>query len=166
MIKPTSLCLVEMGKNGLELVRSYPEVLSSGELNEIIIKSMPMGSKDGDFTTSSAGPNYISGYIFAIPSEERTNIASLVAVFNDENYEHQVIKKVFTFTVDELRKNELMDKETLSNILNKLYDGLVKGKLSINIRSETTLNFEIKTGSSDDEKEKDSLDEFGEDVWK
>jgi hypothetical protein len=153
-----------MGKNGLELVRSYPEVLTTDELNDVIVKSMPMGSKDGDFTTSTAGSNYISGYIFALPSEERTNVASLVAVFNNDKYEQQVIKKVFAFTVQELRKNDLMDREMISNILNKIYDGLVKGKLSIKIHSETSLNLEINTGSSDDND--DPFDEFGDDVWK
>lgn len=165
-MKPVSLCLVEMGKTGLELVRSYPEVLTTDELNEVIIKSMPMGSNDGDFTTSTAGTNHLAGYIFALPGEERMNVASLVAVFNNDNYEQQVIKKVFSFTVEELRKNDMMDKETVSKILNKIYDGLVQGKLSIKIHSETTLNLEITASNSSKQEEEDSFDEFGDDVWK
>ncbi|NHJ88075.1 MAG: hypothetical protein FK734_21600 [Asgard group archaeon] len=164
-MKPTSLCLIEMGRTGLELVKSYPDVLPVDELNNIILKSIPMGSNDGDFTTSTVGPNMISGYIFAIPGEQRQNIASLVAVFNDSNYEQQVIKKVFSFTVDELRKSEAITTEIIANILPKLYDGLVKGKLQIKISQVTSLNLEISSEDGTKEK-KDSFDEFGDDVWR
>ena len=164
-LKPTSLCLVEMGKNGLELVRSYPKVLSEDELNNITLKSIPMGSNDGDFTTSTVGSNIFSGYIFAIPGEERQNIASLIAVFNSHNYEQKIIRKVFSFTIEELRKNDTIDTQTISDILPKLYDGLVKGKLEIKVSHVATLSLEISSDEASKE-EKDNFDQLGDDVWK
>ena len=161
--KPVSLCLVHMGKKGLELVRSYPEVIPENELNNIVLKSMPMGSHDGDFTTTTVGDSVISGYIFSVPGDERTNIASLIAVYGSMDYELNIVKKVFTFTINELRKSNAIDTQTLAEILPKLYDGLLKGKLQIKISSVTSLNLEITTGG--EEKEADNLDEFGDDVW-
>jgi hypothetical protein len=153
-----------MGKKGLELVRAYPEVLPENELNNIVLKSMPMGSHDGDFTTTTVGDSVISGYIFSVPGDERTNIASLIAVYGSMDYELNVVKKVFTFTVNELRKTNAIDTNTLAEILPKLYSGLVKGKIQINISSVTSLNLEITTGDAD-EKQEDSMDDFGDDVW-
>ncbi|MEA2071047.1 MAG: hypothetical protein U9O98_07125 [Asgard group archaeon] len=165
MPKPVSLCLVQMGKKGLELVRAYPEVIPEQELNNIVLKSMPMGSTDGDFTSSTVGSSAISGYIFSVPSEERTNIASLIAVFDSMNYNQATIKKLFTLTIQELRKNDNVSTETLANILPSIYDGLLKGKLKIKISSMKTFSLEI-SNSDEEEVERDHFDEFGEDVWR
>ena len=82
-MKPISLCLVHMGNKGLELVEAYPKVLPVNILNEIVTKSMPMGAKEGDFTSNTIGQSAFSGYIFSLPSDTgRSNIASLIAVFN------------------------------------------------------------------------------------
>lgn len=163
-MKPVSLCLVEMGKKGLELVRAYPEILPQEEVNNIVLKSMPLGANDGDFATNTTGTSVISSYVFSLPGEERTNIASLIAVFSSMNYQPQVIKKVFSFTVTELRKNNAIDKQVITDLLPKLYDGLVKGELRIKISSVVTLDLAITSELADEKK--DPFDAFGEDVWK
>ena len=82
--------------------------------------------------------------------------------FNSMDYQPQVIKKVFSFTVTELRKNDAITTEMISELLPKLYDGLVKGQLRIKISSVVTLALEI----GEEEVKKDSFDEFGDDVWR
>ena len=117
-VKPVSLCLVQMGSKGLELVKAYPNVLPEEILNQIVIKSMPFNAKNGDFASSTVGDTVFSGYIFSVPSEnERDNIASLVAVYNNMNYDSNSIRKVFAFTITELKKNNVADIETLSKII-------------------------------------------------
>ncbi|MHA1211286.1 MAG: hypothetical protein ACTSSH_02385 [Candidatus Heimdallarchaeota archaeon] len=163
-IKPESLCLVQMGKAGLELVKSYPEVLSEDELNNIVLKSMPLGAKDGDFTTNTVGNNVLSSYIFSMPGEERTNVASLVAVFNDMDHQPQIIKKVFSFTVTELKKNNYNNMDIFSELLPKLYAGLTSGHLKLKLSSVLTIDMEIDTGK-EDPKDKDSFDDLSDDIW-
>jgi len=165
-MKPVSLCLVQMGQKGLELVKAYPDVLPESTINQIVIKSMPMGAKEGDFTSSTVDDTVFSGFIFALPSEVgRANIASLVAVYNNMKYDSETIKKVFSFTVTELKKKNLVDVETLTKILPNLYNGLVEGQLKIKISSIVTLEFnfkEEKAANKDDE----AINGFGKDLWK
>jgi len=166
IMKPISLCLVQMGKTGLELVKAYPNVLPEDILNQIVIKSMPFNAKEGDFTSSTVGDAVFSGYIFSIPSPgDRDNIASLVAVYNNMNYDNKAIRKVFAFTISELKKNNVADIDTLMKILPNLYTGLVEGRLKIRISSVVTIEFDLQY---EDEKDKDmeSLNGFGRDLWK
>lgn len=166
-MKPISLCLTHMGKSGLELVKSYPDVLPEQILNEIVLKSMPMSAKDGDFSSSTAEGVIFESYIFTIPGEQRNNIASLVAVFDNSEYNRQVIRNFFSFTVAELQKNKLSDTNTYEKILPNMFDGLNKGRVKIKISSVVTLDFDF---SFKEEKEKDRGEEFldamKDDMWK
>ena len=106
-MKPISLCLTHMGKTGLELVSTYPDVLPQPLINEIVMKSMPMSAKEGDYSSSTAEGIVFESYIFHVPGEERNNIASLIAVFDNSEYNRQSIRKFFSFTVTELQKHKL-----------------------------------------------------------
>ena len=165
-MKPISLCLVQMGAKGLELVKVYPDVLHEETLNQIVLKSMPMGAKEGDFTSNSIGDSAFSGYIFSIPSKVgRSNIASLVAVYNDMKYDSEDIKKVFSYTVTELHKRNLDDVETITRIIPNLYKGIAEGHLKIKISSVVTLEFNFKEEKLTD-KNGESISGFTEDLWK
>jgi len=165
-MKPVSLCLVQMGTKGLELVKVYPNVLPEEILNQIVVKSMPFNAKNGDFASSTVGDAVFSGYIFSVPSEnERDNIASLVAVYNNMNYDSNALRKVFAFTIAELKKNNVADMETLTKILPNLYNGLVNGRLKIKISSVVTLEFDMQYKDEKDE-DLESLNGFGRDLWK
>jgi len=58
LMKPISLCLVQIGNKGIELVNSYPNVLPTEVTNQIILKSMPFGAKHGDFITTNSGQKF------------------------------------------------------------------------------------------------------------
>ncbi|NHJ05409.1 MAG: hypothetical protein EAX90_11330 [Candidatus Heimdallarchaeota archaeon] len=166
-MKPISLCLTHMGKTGLELVSSYPDVLPQPLLNEIVIKSMPMSAKEGDYSSSTAQGCVFESYIFTVPGEQRNNIASLIAVFDNSEYNRQSIRKFFSFTVEELQKNKLADTNTFEKILPNMFDGLSKGHVKIKISSVVTLDFDF---AYKEKKEKDRGEEFLEaikdDMWK
>lgn len=165
-MKPLSLCLVQMGQKGLELVKAHPDVLPLNVINEIVIKSMPMSAKDGDFTSSTVADTVFSGYVFSVPSDTgRDNIASLVAVFNDMKYNSEIIQKIFSFTVSELKKNNLADINTITKILPNLYTGLADGQLKVKISSIVTLEFDIKD-KKDNDLDQEAIDGFGKDLWK
>lgn len=166
-MKPISLCLTQMGKKGLELVSTFPNVLPDQTLNEIVLKSMPMSAKEGDFSSSTAEGCVFESYIFAVPGEQRTNIASLIAVYDNSEYNRQSIRKFFSFTVEELQKHKLGDTETFEKILPNMFDGLTKGHVKIKISSVVTLDFDF---DYKEKKEKDRGEEFLEalkdDMWK
>ena len=109
-LKPTSLCLIQMGQKGLELVKSFPAVLTSDELNKIIFQSIPFGSKEGDFVTRTVDNNVICGYVFSLPKigVERANIATLTAVYDSMDFQPKHIKRIFTLIVKELQKNRIL----------------------------------------------------------
>ena len=46
---PISILLVHMGSRGLEMVKAYPDVLPQGIINQIVLKSMPLGAKKRGF---------------------------------------------------------------------------------------------------------------------
>ena len=95
-MKPIGVCLTHMGKKGLELVNVFPDAFPKNVLNEIVLKSMPMSAKEGDFASSTVQDILFESYIFTVPGEDRNNIASLVAIFDDshtieivfENFSH------------------------------------------------------------------------------
>jgi DNA polymerase III alpha subunit (gram-positive type) len=167
-MKPVALCLVHMGQKGLELVRTYPEVLPKEVLNEITIKSMPLGAKSGDFSSNVvSNDNAFSGYVFQVPSETgRDNIASLVAVFNKTDYNANLIRKVFSITINELQKNKQVKIDTISQILPGLYKGLEKGHIKVKMSSVVTIEIEI----NDDDQGKDPtvelVEDFTREIWK
>ena len=133
-MKPLSLCLVQMGKTGLEVVDSYPKVIPEEALNELAYKSMPLSCKPGDFTTTSIKDMSFSSFIFEIPSDsERNNVGSLVAIFSSSKYDSNSVKKVFSVVVKELSEKKLLQTDTINRILPNLYAGFHKGKFTIEI---------------------------------
>ncbi len=166
-MKPISLCLIQMGKKGLELVKAHPDVVPESTLNQIVLKSMPMSSKEGDFSSSTADKCVFESYIFSVPGAERNNIATLVAVFEGSDYKREDIRRFFSFTVTELEKNQMVNIEMITKILPHLYEGLSKEKVKIKISSVVTLEFDF---TSEKKSEEDPGKEFAasmqDDLWK
>ncbi len=166
-MKPISLCLVQMGKNGLELVKVHPKGVPESTLNQIVLKSMPMSSKEGDFSSSTADRCIFESYIFSLPGTDRRNIASLIAIFDGPDYKREDIRKFFLFTITELKKNQIDNIEMITKILPHLYEGLSKKKVKIKISSIVTLDFDFTSEAKD---EKDPGQAFTEsmqnDLWK
>ncbi|MEA2071731.1 MAG: hypothetical protein U9O98_10640 [Asgard group archaeon] len=156
-----------MGPNGLELVTSYPEDLPKKIINEIIVKSMPMGAKPGDFTSNViSAKKAFSGYIFKIPSPSgRDNIASLVAVYKDINYDIKTIRKVFSIIINELKKTRLVNIKTVSQMLPNLYSGLTNGHILIRINSIKTIEIEIQDKSENKDSTETIVKNFSEEIW-
>ncbi len=166
-MKPIGVCLTQMGKTGLELVNVYPNALPDSLLNELVIKSMPMSAKDGDFTSSTVQDCQFESYIFSIPGKDRKNIASLVAIFENSTYDRNSVRKFFSFTVAEIKKNNLGNTETFSKILPSMYEGLVKGKIKIKISSVVTLEFDFQDKDKKQKKRGEKfVDSLKDELWK
>ena len=166
-MKPISLCLTHMGKAGLELVKTYPDVLPQPVLNEVVLKSMPMSAKDGDFSSSTAEGVVFESYIFTVPGEDRNNIASLIAVFENSEYNRQSIRKFFSFTVAELQKHNYANTQTLETILPNMFDGLAKGHVKIKISSIVTLDFDFSyKGKDEKNREEEFVEKMTGDLWR
>ncbi|MCF2143899.1 MAG: hypothetical protein K9W42_09380 [Candidatus Heimdallarchaeota archaeon] len=167
-MKPTNLCLTSIGKSGLELVTVVPDTIPNNILNEIVLKSMPLSAKAGDFASSTVEGYQIECFIFSVPGEKRQNIASLVAVYDNPNYDRDTVRKFFSFTVTELQRYNMGDTNTFSKILPNMLEGLKKGKVKIKISSVVTLEFNFDDDSK--KKKKDRGEEFLEsvkgDIWR
>ena len=164
-MKPLSLCISRIGVKGLELVQTYPDVIPKVILNELAIKSMPMGAKIGDFTSSSIGTICFSSYIFALPMKDsRDGIAAIIAVFPNINYDNRGIHRVFSVIISKLKEKAFLNLEVLEEILPSLFEGFKKGEIKIKISSMVSL--EINFDSEEKVKEKkNNLDGFAADMW-
>ncbi|NHJ84504.1 MAG: hypothetical protein FK734_03530 [Asgard group archaeon] len=166
-MKPMSLCLIHMGSKGLELVKAYPEVLPQTIINEIIVKSMPLGAKDGDFTSNVISEdNAFSSYVFTIPENiGRDNIGSLVAVFDNTNYNTNDVRKLFSVLISELRDNSAVNTKILAEILPTIYKSFGDKSVKIKISSVVTVEIDF----AEDEKHLDSKDKIAkslsDDMW-
>ena len=106
----------------------------------------------------------LSSFIFRIPSsDDRDNLASLVAVFSSADYDSKTIKQVFSWVINELEKKELLSTGTLENILPKIYKGFNKGHFKIEITSTSTISFDFKTEAND--KNGKAIDSLADDLW-
>lgn len=163
--KPISLCLVHMGKKGLELVRTYPEILPDNVLNEIVLKSMPLGAKAGDFTTNTVGDCTVSGYIFPLIGDDRQGIGSIVAVFEHSKYNQDLVKNILAYTTKELQLNSINDKSTISTILPNLFKGFNDGQLKIKISSVVTLEFDFSEEHNNEDNSKNQINSLKNEMW-
>ncbi|MBD3190302.1 MAG: hypothetical protein GF308_06645 [Candidatus Heimdallarchaeota archaeon] len=149
------------------MVEAHPKVLPSEVTQQVAVKCMPLGAKHGDFLTTTVGSNTITGYIFAVPSETgRDNLASLVAVYNNDNFNPNELKKVFAFTLNELAKHDLVNLKTLKNILPEMYKGISKGKLKIKISSIVTLDFSFEDEEEQSDETKEIVSGLRDELWR
>lgn len=163
-LKPLSLCLVQMGDKGLEMVKSHPNVLPKEILNEVTLKSMPMGAKPGEFSTSNVGDLYYSSYIFKIPrADQRDNIAAIIAIYNNMKYNMEGIKKVFSFIIKELDTKSLLKADIIEEILPNLYNGFGSGHIKIKISSIATISVDFE---DKEEEVVDVTNGLEDDLWK
>lgn len=163
-MKPLSLCLINMGSKGLELVKAFPDVIPADSMNQLMYKTIPMGSNPGDFASTTFNDLNLTSYIFRIPTaDQRDNLASLVAVFNTTDYDSQSIKKVFSWITMELEKKDLLTATTLENLLPKLYKGFSKKQFKIEITSTSSISFEFSQQSKD--KNGAAIDNLADDLW-
>lgn len=155
-----------MGKKGLELVEAYPEIHDSRNLNEIIIKSMPLGAKDGDFSSTTISKKVaFSSYIFTVPrNNDRDNIASIVAVFDTPNYDNLQVQYTFSEIINELKKNDLQLIETLQNLLPNILKGLSVGYLKIKVSSIVTVEIKYRMKKEKEDPRK-IVKDFKDDIW-
>lgn len=154
-----------MGTKGLELVKAYPKTLPEEIYNKLIIKCMPLGAKDGEFTTTQVDDYFYSGYVFTIPSTiARSNIASLAAVFDQSIKNPHRIKSVFAYTINQLKRNNLVNVDTLTGILPNLYKGINDGFLKIKISSVVTLEFDFGEKEKEDPVDK-KIRDLRNDMW-
>ncbi|NHJ48558.1 MAG: hypothetical protein FK733_12305 [Asgard group archaeon] len=164
-MKPVSLCLVQMGDKGLELVKSHPQVLPKEVLSEITYKSMPMGAKAGEFATAAVGDLFYSSYIFKLPTEgSRDNIAAIVAVFNNMKYNIEGLRKVFSFIIKELDSKSLLKTDVFEEIMPNLYKGMQSGHIKIKISSIATIDIDFV--EEDAKEEKDRTNDLEDDLWR
>ncbi len=163
-MKPMSLCLINMGTKGLELIKSFPDVIPADSMNQLVYKTIPIGSNPGDFAQTTFNDLNLTSYIFRIPSaSDRDNLASLVAIFSSADYDSKTIKQVFSWVVTELENKALLNTQTLQNILPKLFKGFSKGQFKIEITSTSTISFNFKKDEKD--RNGNAIDSLADDLW-
>ncbi len=166
-MKPINLCLIHVGKKGLELVGSHPKSLPTEIMNQILLKSMPFGAKPGDFLTTSTGNNCFSGFVFRVPSNiGRDNLATIMAIFDSEDYNPNSVKKLFSTILEKLQENDLVKMETMVNLLPEMYRGMSKGYLKLKISSVVTLEFDFKSEDKERDQTERKVSDIRRELWR
>ena len=128
---------------------------------------MPLSAKSGDFASSTVEGCIFESYIFSVPGEKRSNIASLVIVFKNLSYDREEIRKFFSFTITELQTNNFADIQTLAKILPNLYKGLCQKHIKIKISSIVTLEFDFDDKEKiKGDREEELVDSIKSDFWR
>ena len=164
-MKPLALCLNYLSDKGIKNVRCYPLNLTSRELKKIVSQSMTEDSKDGEFIFSAVGSKIVASYVFHVPIQEHTAKASLTYVFNNVNFNPQEISEYFEQTVAMLKNNNMLDFDTIANILPKLYSDFKKSK-KIKIKVKSAVSIEIESENKKKRQpRKDIIESIGDDLW-
>ena len=155
-----------MSKKGLEIAEVVPNILNQEILKEIALKSMPLGAKEGDFTTVTLSDKKIfSGFIFTVPHLlTRDNIASLIVVFESMNYNTGIIQERFTELINSLKKHNVISVEKVNELLPDLFEGIITGKCRLSIKRGLDIDLDFTDLEAKFAK-KDKIKEFTSDVW-
>ncbi|NHJ05986.1 MAG: hypothetical protein EAX90_14255 [Candidatus Heimdallarchaeota archaeon] len=157
--------MVQLGTNGFDIIKVYPEVLSKNLLTEISIKSMPFGAKNGDFTTTTvARNNTISSYVFSSPSNQfRDNVASIIAIYSNMEYNPELIHQIFSLIINKIKETDKDIITTVSNNLENIFRGFSKD--TIKIKLESNKNVELKLDRLLSSKTQKVVKSFKDDIW-
>ncbi|NPE08727.1 MAG: hypothetical protein GNW80_10645 [Asgard group archaeon] len=155
-----------MSKKGLEVTKVYPNILNQAIINEIALKSMPFGAKEGDFTTITLSDNKIfSGLVFTVPHLlSRDNIASLIAVFESMSYNAEILQENFTLLINSLKEFNVISSDKVTDLLPEIFAGIKLEKFNLNIKRGKNITFNFTNLDAKFVK-KDKLKEFTSDVW-
>ena len=163
-MKPLVLCLIYLSDKGLKCIRNYPMNISNRDLNKVVTQSMKEDSKDGDFLFSAVGSKILASYIFHVPYQSDIIQACFTFVYKSMDFNPQEINDYFTETVEKLKQNDMLDLETIANILPKLYSGIKKKDIKIKVKSQVSI--QIKSERKKKRKpRKDIIESIGDDLW-
>jgi len=164
-MKPLALCLNFLSEKGVKNIRCYPLNLTNRQLKNVVAKSMNEDSKDGEFLFSAVGSKIVASYVFHVPIQSATAKASLTYVFNNINFNPQEINVYFERTVNKLKENNMLDFETIANVLPKLFSDFRKST-DIKIKVKSAVSIEIKSEKKKKRvPRKDIIEKIGDDLW-
>ena len=143
-MKPISLCFIQMGEKGLELVSNHPKVLPRPILDAITYKAMPLGAQPGDFYNSTIGKLHYVSYILRLTRKnERDNIAAFVAVFSNTNYDGEIIQQDISKILSELEKKALLKTDIIESIMPSIFEGFKYNQIKITFNKNEDFEIDI-----------------------
>ncbi|HUU77954.1 MAG TPA: hypothetical protein VMX55_06375 [candidate division Zixibacteria bacterium] len=162
-MKPECLSISIFGKNGVVPLRAYPENIPKKILDKIAIVGLPHGSMEGNFILGNVDKFTFASYVFLIPSENLTYLASLIAIYkktvlNSEYTKHHLIEMI-----DKTRQMNLDTLEDILNNLPEIYKEYKKG--SFTFKTSTTVTLSIESIDKRKKQKGNEIETFGNDIW-
>ncbi|NHJ85767.1 MAG: hypothetical protein FK734_09915 [Asgard group archaeon] len=154
-----------MGQNGLEFVTTYPNECSPDIQKDILLKSMPLGAKDGDFISAIINlPIVMSSIVFSVPTNKgRDNIASLLVAFDSMQYNPEIIQLNFSKILNALKKQPHFNIQILTELAPKIFDGIYNA-INIKITLKHTI-IKLDFNELYLKNKKDKVSAFKKDLW-
>ncbi|NHJ05832.1 MAG: hypothetical protein EAX90_13480 [Candidatus Heimdallarchaeota archaeon] len=162
-MKPECLSISIFGKNGVVPLRAYPENIPKKILEKIAIVGLPHGSMEGNFILGNVDKFTFASYIFLIPSENLTYLASLIAIYKKTDLNSEYTKHHLIEMIDKTRQMNLDTLEDILNNLPEIYKEYKKG--SFTFKTTTTVTLSIESVDKKKKKQKNDIETFGNDIW-
>ena len=107
------------------ILDSYPELpVKIKDINELLPKFLPYGSKIGDFFITKFSKYNILTYVFRIKNYiHRDDLLSISAMIRKKE-NPEIYKPVLKNIIDFLEENDLLTVTILKNHLNKIFDAI------------------------------------------
>lgn len=168
ILKLRSLCFTYAGKKGVEIIRSYPEILSRKEIRKIKKQCIPRTSKGGEFFTFVFDNYIVASYVFTIPISKKEKLASFTAVYEEEEIHQDIVNDFFQQILGKLKTNDLLDFENIANALPDIYKEMRTGHFDFKVKTSVLIEIEdtSKNKKKNEANDENSIEDFNEDIWK
>ena len=146
-------------------VNSNPEILSSfppleatvDDMQEIMTKCLPIGSKSGDFVMTKYKDNSLLAYIFRVKTMELRDDLMSISILIDKKLEPEFYQPILKIIVSSLDEEGLLNEEILKRYQQNIYEAINK-EMDLKIESITIpLSEQFKSINSKIKKEKPNL---------
>ena len=126
---------------------------------------MPIGAKDGDFSTVVINGRIFANYVIKVSEEGQRSTLYSLSIELDETENPVQIKKVLDHVFGELKEASVNVPSFLNDNIKQIYELLNGRKTTIEITKEIKITVKTYTTNKEDD-EKDSLDKrLEEELW-
>lgn len=146
-------------------VNSNPEILSSfppleatvDDMQEIMTKCLPIGSKSGDVVMTKYKDNSLLSYIFRVKTMELRDDLMSISILIDKKLEPEFYQPILNIIISSLDEEGLLNEEILKRYQQNIYEAINK-EIDLKIESITIpLSEQFKSINSKIKKEKPNL---------
>jgi hypothetical protein len=163
-MRPKCLSFLFLGPEGLEHIRSYPEVFKKKMEMKIALAGFPPQPEANIFTTNMMQELFVCSYMFTIPNKTDVKYALLVATYEKALENPESIHEFFVNFVSDYTKSQKLTFMDIANDLPEIYSKIRQTYLLTKVSGRVTIEISTSNHKKDEEKS-DDVSEVIDDIW-